>query len=155
MKAGHLDRVIFLDVDGVLNHPRSPPWQGWDNVYRIDPEPTRLMNALCKRTRAKIVVSSSWRYGPHRGPRSCRGLLRQRGLDFRFHRDWRTVPGYGTRGPQIAAWLGRHPVASYAIVDDEPDMLPEQMDRFVNTDGYVGLLPEHCDRIAEILERPL
>lgn len=37
--------------------------------------------------------------------------------------------------------LRRHPeVEQYAIVDDDPDMLPEQSPFFVKTDGFNGLM---------------
>ena len=39
-----------------------------------------------------------------------------------------------------------------AIVDDDSDMLPEQRPMFVQTDYVEGLLPEHVDRLALILD---
>src|ERR1700709_1279552 len=55
-------KVIFLDIDGVLNsthtaNPRSFP-------YIVDPElVTRLKDVLAK-TGAEVVLSSTWRYDP-------------------------------------------------------------------------------------------
>lgn len=53
--------LIFLDVDGVLNHYMNDDWvhkldhRNWDieSVLRID--------ALCKATNPHVVISSSWR----------------------------------------------------------------------------------------------
>src|SRR5271170_3545479 len=52
-------RVIFLDIDGVLNcskthNPRKLP-------YVIDPKLRRRFERLLEHTRAKVVLSSTWR----------------------------------------------------------------------------------------------
>jgi HAD domain in Swiss Army Knife RNA repair proteins len=55
-------RVIFLDIDGVLHcskthNPRKLP-------YVIDPKLRRRFERLLEHTRAKVVLSSTWRYDP-------------------------------------------------------------------------------------------
>ena len=55
-------KVIFLDIDGVLNckktpNPRSLP-------YMIDRRLLARFKRLLKRTRAKVVLTSTWRYDP-------------------------------------------------------------------------------------------
>lgn len=66
-------KVIFLDIDGVLNH------QEWyrkrkDTVdqndisshypfYEFDPESVKQLNRIIDETGAKVVVSSTWRIG--------------------------------------------------------------------------------------------
>lgn len=57
-------KVIFLDIDGVLN---SNDWYvktrgvGGYNGGDIDPECIELINDLIDATGAKIIMSSSWR----------------------------------------------------------------------------------------------
>ena len=66
-------KVIFLDIDGVLN---SNDWYVYrrdyyemDDVknqyplYEFDPRAVERLNRIIKETGAKIVVSSSWRSG--------------------------------------------------------------------------------------------
>ncbi len=66
-------KVIFLDIDGVLN---SNDWYVYrrDNVamdsvdaqypfYEFDPRAVKRLNRIIEQTGAKIVVSSSWRSG--------------------------------------------------------------------------------------------
>ena len=66
-------KVIFLDIDGVLN---SNDWYVYrrdavemDSVeaqypfYEFDPRAVERLNRIIKETGAKIVVSSSWRSG--------------------------------------------------------------------------------------------
>jgi hypothetical protein len=69
-------RVIFLDIDGVLNNtqtvtPVDAPWRGpgsvepgapeWTLLVPIDPVCMARLNRLVAETGAKIVMSSSWR----------------------------------------------------------------------------------------------
>jgi len=52
------------------------------------------------------------------------------------------------RGEEIQEWLNNHPeVDNYAILDDDSDMLPEQMNNFYKCDGWYGLSPNHLYKI--------
>lgn len=59
-----MSNVIFLDVDGVLNS------KFWDNEHQreisngkyIDSEAVKLLGSLVKRTNAKIILHSGWRF---------------------------------------------------------------------------------------------
>ena len=55
-------KVIFLDIDGVLNcrktpNPRKLP-------YIVDPKLLKRFKRLVERTGAKVVLASTWRYDP-------------------------------------------------------------------------------------------
>lgn len=60
-------KVIFLDVDGVLNSRAFTMWQiennGHADVDQIDPKEVMLLGQLVKETGAEIVVTSTWRIG--------------------------------------------------------------------------------------------
>lgn len=154
--------IIFLDVDGVLNHrgvflPRIGP-------DPLCPEAVRRFIALVKATSAKVVLSSTWRLGGRQTKHYRK--LRTAGVLDTIHKDWRTVdlPCHvesgliisgaegARRGREIAEWLNRHPeIKDFVILDDDSDMLPEQMDRFVQTSFDTGLLDYHCQRAHAIL----
>lgn len=149
-----LERVIFLDCDGVLNHVgtfRAYRAAGTPSAFPLDQDACDLFRGVCEATGAKAVLSSAWRGIPE-GER----LLRDRGALKHWHRDKRTkqLPYHSghTRGAEIAEWLSRHPeVTEYAIVDDDSDMLPEQMPRFVQTDFEAGgLTKAHADRLIAL-----
>lgn len=156
-----MTRILFLDVDGVLN-----THDGWEAGHHghdsLDPGPVARLNRLCARTGCRIVVSSTWRIGPYRGPDGCRANLRRMGVTGPFHRNWRTRDRAlndeltyedRPRGKQIRDWLLAHPeVTAYAIVDDDSDMLPEQMPRYVKTQFKDGLQDVHADRLVALLE---
>lgn len=52
-------RVIFLDIDGELTYA------GYSNeeTHNIDSEKVALLKEIVDATDAKIVLSSSWKYG--------------------------------------------------------------------------------------------
>ncbi|MCO6050814.1 HAD domain-containing protein [Mesorhizobium sp. RP14(2022)] len=151
------ERVLFLDVDGVLNH------DGVFGDWRFGPLPldhTRiaLVHEVVKATGCKIVLSSAWRGMPD--------LERKLAADFMWevfvdlgkdrincrHEDGSTIRSHDSRGHQIEEWLSRHPeIEAYAIVDDDCDMLPEQRHNFVRVPDGKGLKPKHRDKLIEIL----
>jgi hypothetical protein len=55
-------KVIFLDIDGVLNCDRTPNPRKFP--YVVDRRLLARLKKLLKRTRAKVVLSSSWRLDP-------------------------------------------------------------------------------------------
>ena len=55
-------KVIFLDVDGVLNSQSLFERCG-EELVPIDEENIQYLKAIVDATNAKIVLSSSWRYG--------------------------------------------------------------------------------------------
>lgn len=149
-------KVLFLDVDGVLNHRACfKPSRGGAPLC---PDAVQRLQHLVRRTGCKVVLSSTWRVLEHHTAK-----LRADGGFPEPHDDWRTVDNPVAmqngiivdpyhRGGEIAEWLSRHPeVTRYAIVDDDGDMLPDQRPHFVQTSFETGLLDEHCERLAQIL----
>ena len=59
------EKIIFLDVDGVLNYRDYIN----DATNDIDPSKVQMIADLCNKTNAKVVITSSWRgskiYTPH------------------------------------------------------------------------------------------
>ena len=55
-------RVIFLDIDGVLNCKKTPNPR--DLPYIIDSRLLRIFLRMVGRTRAKVVLISDWRHDP-------------------------------------------------------------------------------------------
>lgn len=139
-------KVLFLDIDGVLNSHRtctafgSPLKGGFphgfddDNMALFDHAAIGLIRKLCDKSDASIVLSSSWRiiHSVH----DCANGLDLPIFDRTPSLNWPDR----TRGDEIAAWLADHPeVSRYAIVDDDGDMLESQKQNFVQTDFQDGL----------------
>lgn len=143
-------KVLFLDIDGVLNSHRTclafgdfP--HGVDGYHRdmFDETALRMIRRIVNVSGASVVLSSSWR------------LIHDyneigRALELPIMD--RTPSLAGIRGEEIAHWLAEHPeVETYAIVDDDSDMLDGQLSRFVKTSYSDGLSFENAKQLAEIL----
>jgi HAD domain in Swiss Army Knife RNA repair proteins len=55
-------KVIFLDIDGVLNCEKTPNPRKFP--YVVDRKLLTRLKTLLERTGAKVVLSSSWRLDP-------------------------------------------------------------------------------------------
>ena len=55
-------KVIFLDIDGVLNCKKTPNPRKFP--YVVDKRLLVRFKRLLEKTRAKVVLSSTWRYDP-------------------------------------------------------------------------------------------
>lgn len=137
-------KVIFLDIDGVLNHEQHYKWlmetdepTELQRVYpysEFNPKSCQLLNDIIKETGAKIVVSSSWRLD---GVARLNGLFKHVGLPNIYGITPVFIPHNKVRGDEIKKWLSEHPeVDKYIILDDDTDMLPEQMPFFIKTNPY-------------------
>ena len=96
-------KVIFLDVDGVLNSDeyfdkvRNLKIKGIEN--QIDVEKIKLLKKAVDETGAKVVLSSSWRFTLNEQP--LRDLLSRYGIGVYSRTpyiDWE-------RGLEIKKWL--------------------------------------------------
>jgi hypothetical protein len=107
-------KVIFLDIDGVLNTTATPKPNKESRV--IDQTLLARLKKLLRDTGAKVVLSSTWRHERD-------GTARARALGVPFIDvlpDMRPHP----RSEEIVAWLGAHPeVQRFAVIDDDDDCL--------------------------------
>ena len=115
-----MKKIIFLDVDGVLNNETwaMEMYEQGTRVYREDMlyEPSlEQLRRIVKSTGALIVVSSAWRQIPTSYLHLCEWL---RKIDLEVY-DKTPYVG-GDRGDDITAWFRRHPGEwVYVILDDD------------------------------------
>lgn len=146
-------KIIFLDVDGVLNSEEFSRWL-WDNhekKYRgyemLDQRAILCLQDIVFITGAEIVLSSSWRISSLRTKQ-----LKEQLLPYGLEIIDRTISdARGERGDEIKEWLSRNPdVSHYVILDDDNDM-SDIKDHLIQTTFYKGLLPEHAVKAIEML----
>jgi hypothetical protein len=152
-------KLIFLDIDGVLNSGRwlasipykllreqDPHVDRW--VHMLDPAAVRLLNQIVERTGASIVVSSSWRYALDF--ERLVQVLRAGGVCGEIIGS--TPGGKGIRGLEIEDWLNLSHLSydAFLILDDDSDMEP-LAHRLVKTTFSDGLRREHVERAVEML----
>jgi hypothetical protein len=109
-------KVIFLDIDGVLNCPKTRNPRKFP--YVVDRRLLTRLQKLLERTGAKVVLTSSWRLDPI-------GLFAARHWGVPFIGACPDKPR-SPRCKEILDWLSEHPrVTRYAVIDDEDDELDE------------------------------
>ena len=117
-------RIIFLDIDGVLNNEDTEDRCGY--YIGIEDAKVELLKQIVDETGAKIVLSSTWRLGiDNRGHRLeghipyLQEKLGKYGLEV-FDKT-KQLSKYGDlRGKEIHEWLSRHPdVDGWVVLDDE------------------------------------
>ena len=162
-------KVVFLDVDGVLNSEddlmvfrEKNGITGCIMYAEVEDRPLKLLKEIIDKTAAKIVVSSSWRIGCERsGRESIFGDKLYKRLEKRLH-DYcleiyditPSLSGDIQRGDEIREWLSKNPVETFIILDDDSDMCEyKDTDHFIQTTYKHGLTEELKDRAIDILNR--
>lgn len=106
-----MNRIIMCDIDGVLNNPQyllSTPQR--TSLDALDPQKIALLSQLCTRTKAKVVLTSSWR-----DDLKAREYLKRCGIPIIG-----ATPHGRDRGQEIHRWiLDKKFEGDYVILDDE------------------------------------
>jgi hypothetical protein len=144
-------KVIFLDIDGVLNSTSSYiayggyPWPDTDRD-KFQWVSVKLLQKLIEKTDAKVVLSSTWR--DHVDLKEFSDFL---GVDI-IGRTRGSI-GDQPRGVEIAEWIELNAPSDfkYVILDDNSDMLEDQMDNFVFTDEDIGFMYRDYKQALRIL----
>jgi hypothetical protein len=133
-------KIIFSDIDGVLNCSRTPNPRKFP--YIADPTLVRRLHAVLERTEAQIVLTSTWRYDPA-------GLFSAKRWEIPFIDITPDLPQEPRRN-EILAWLRNHPqVNRYAVLDDEDDEL-DGLPLF-QPSAITGLSEEMAQGLADYL----
>lgn len=140
--AKKLTKVLFLDIDGVVNSRATTSFR--NNLYPIDPHMAFMIGKIQLETDCGIVLSSSWRHHPDGVMAVDRSIVH---VD-----DVTPMISAGVRGHEIQTWLDAHPdVTRYAILDDDSDMLPNQIPNFFKTTFQNGLTEDIAQRVTQHL----
>ena len=159
-------KVIFLDIDGVLNsalYYRAGKADATDVRKHIDPSAVKNLNYIVEKSGAKIVVISVWRHG--RTIEELQSILNNAGFVGEVIGKTESLNDgkYGDcilRGNEILHWTQENQdllgcsysdFKNYVILDDDSDMLYWQRNNFIQVDGYVGLTPTGAWKAVKIL----
>ena len=172
-----MKKVIFLDIDGVLNSDRA--------LYEdISLEDDLILNLkeLVNKTKAKIILSSSWRlsteaiatlmdkldkFGLVISGMTCDGVdldwlekyefdATKKYLDTKFDYDEnKQIKITHDRGAEIFKWLHDHDDCAYVILDDEiEDIKPYFSESVIVKTSYkTGLTKEDVKKAIQILNK--
>jgi len=158
-------KVLFLDIDGVLNSqhwyinrgPIDDPQFLSRDIREFDPTAVARLERVIRLTDTNIVLSSSWRILYTLDEMAV--FLGQ--VSPRFDEEqWRELfigatprTNNGFRGDEIAMWLQKTAcnVQQWAIVDDDSDFHDYQKPNFVHTSWDLGLLDKEADQLITLL----
>lgn len=151
-------KVIFLDIDGVLNteaYRENPDVDYFEQPISEVHMP--LLEYLVKSTGVKIVLSSTWREYWDNGEVQfdrfgdyINNIFGKYGLEI-----YDKTPELRDRSEEIDEWIKLHQgeVESYVILDDfDFDWSDENEKRLVKTTDEVGLDEEAVERVVVILK---
>jgi hypothetical protein len=107
-------KIIFLDIDGVLNCKQTPNPRKFPFI--VDSRLLRRLDRLLELTGAQVVLSSNWRFDPA-------GIFSAKHYGVPFIASLPDFPGEPRCNP-ITEWLRGHPdVERFIVIDDEDDEL--------------------------------
>ena len=153
-------KVIFLDVDGVLNEEKSR--SRCVGYKGIDDKKAENLAKIVKATDGKIVLISTWKEGWRKTDKAHQGMmanyldkkLKKQGVTI-FDKTRDMVDGiYFSRGEGILDFLQRYKVLKFIILDDyqyDYDAC-DLTERHIKTDAHAGGLTETlADKAVEML----
>lgn len=153
-------KILFLDIDGVLNtdytKERTPSYYvdaGWGMQKRrytgIEPSKVELLLKIVRETGAWVVLSSTWRKADYMHPYMWGALGKE--IKSRYIGDT-PVLDYPQRGKEIYDYLQKNPYKHFVIIDD--DILVDEYFQYewVQTEpNRTGLTIELADKAIKIL----
>ena len=172
-----MKKVIFLDVDGVLNSDRTL----YEDISLEDDLISNLKEIINK-TGAKIILSSSWRlsteaiatlmdkldkFGLAISGMTCDSVdldwlekykfdTTKKYLDTKFDYDEnKQIKITHDRGAEIFKWLHDHDDCAYVILDDEIEDIKPYFNEsaIVKTSYKTGLTKEDVKKAIQILNK--
>ena len=145
MKNTNKTKIIFLDVDGVINCQYTTQRHG--SYIGIDPYMALLVDRIVQATGAKIVLSSTWRLSE-----------KDREIVKKFVDFIDITPDISDyqRWDEVKAWLKDHPeVNRYAIIDDNWYNFPEDAEFVFKTQYIEGLTQGIADAVISYLNKEI
>jgi hypothetical protein len=154
-----MPKVIFLDIDGVLNsgaYIKRLDGAFDDPIHQIDPEAVVRLNRITDATGAVIVVSSTWRLAfrhsadPLRQLQGCLAAYKITAPVIGLTPDKQSIRN--RRGKEIQSYIDDHynEIEKFVIIDDDSDM-GRLLPHLIKTLFEDGLQDSHVETIIGIL----
>lgn len=146
-------KILFLDIDGVLNTPEFLIKK--KDSKSMDPKAVDILNKITNITKCKLIISSSWR---HLYP-----TLEENICDFKLYNIQGDIIGRtpskdfvvrNQRGKEISSYIrnSNHAIDDFLILDDDSDV-GKLKNKLILTDSKTGLLDCHKNKIIEIFNK--
>lgn len=143
-------KIIFLDIDGVLNSDEyfnNRVKEGLNHpLTEFDPLAVARLNKILEETDAKIVVSSDWRW-----TNNLDTIFEEVGIKGKIYD--RTGYRFGIRDEEVEDWLEKHNVVDYVIIDDQHNFNKERKQHFFRTKYNDGLTDDIMNKIIKYFNK--
>lgn len=140
-------KVVFLDIDGVLNSLATRPADPSGLAAWLDPANVRPFAEAMRATGASIVLSSSWRLSTALD--DVRRIFSDAGCVAPVIGVTPTL-GIGARDREILAWLeGRTDVEDWVAIDD--DFLEAIAEKQIRCSRLSGFTHREADKLLREL----
>ena len=154
-------KVIFLDIDGVLNSRKYDLTRDYAQNTNIDETRLPLLKEIVDVTGAKIVLSSTWRMHWNENAKECsesgnylNACFEKFGL--KIYGKTPILARNTPRKDEIEAWLREtdEEIESFVILDDYAFGWGNLAERLVKTSAHVGfgLEKEHVEKAIALLK---
>ncbi len=133
-------RVIFTDLDGVLN----PHWKTKWSKSSI-----QIYNQICQEYDLKPVITSTWRINHTK--EQLQKIFYEQGIEVEIY-DYTPHLDQKDRGLEIKEWLSNNKVDNYVVIDDIVHNITPHVDNVIKVRNWVGLTTEEYIEIKKILD---
>lgn len=146
------DKVVFLDIDGVLNSGLSLYSGQYSHLKKwgIDKNIISAYKKFSEKHNIKTVIISTWReraFGKNNEMEKI--ILDESEVALKI--DGLTTVLNKKRGFEVELFIKENNIKNYVIVDDQDNFLPSQQERFVKTDIVLGMTLYDIKKMASIL----
>lgn len=147
------NNIIFLDIDGVLRtHKSDLEWSNQLNTSLLkginrlfSKSAVDNLNEVIILTKAKIVVTSTWRI--NLSVEELSKIFKERGVIGEVID--KTGINFSGRGLEIKEWLDNNSVANYVVLDDQVKDIVDIVNNVIKVDSQNGF--EEVDLVLDIL----
>ncbi|SHJ08030.1 HAD domain-containing protein [Pseudobutyrivibrio xylanivorans] len=162
-----MSNVIFLDVDGVLNS------KFWDDEHQreisdgkyIDIDAVKLFSKLVKKTDARVILHSGWRFWfddemkPNRSEAEFfADVMEKEGVfisgvtpDLTTEEIRKAKKFSLVKADEILQWLKENPTDNWLVIDDLDLHNNEIASHQIKTDAEVGLTENDVEKALNLL----
>ena len=162
-----MNNVIFLDVDGVLNS------KFWDDEHQreisegkyVDVDSVKLFSKLVKKTDAKVILHSGWRFWfddemkPNREEaKFFADVMKKEGVfisgvtpDLTTEEIRKAKKFSLVKADEILQWIKENPTDNWLVIDDLDLHNNEIEAHQVKTDAEVGLTERDVEKALKLL----
>ena len=155
-------KVIFIDIDGVLNSEinqdlnfKQGRWFSHNLI--LDPEAMLCLKEIIDQTGAELILSSTWRYPDEDGSfASKENFINQlSSYDLSLSGETPQLPEYD-RAAEISEYLDEHmDIGHFVVIDDDIDLLKNEeiKPHILHTNHQFGLVKSEIAEAVSILNK--